>query len=77
MTRYAASNELLVPSSGIVTWAVTHNLGTKDVTVQVYDLATDADVEVDVVRTSTSVVTLSWVAGANVAADSYRVVVIG
>jgi hypothetical protein len=77
MTRYAASNTLLVPSSGIVTWAVTHNLGTKDVTVQVYDLATDADVEVDVVRTSTSVVTLSWVAGANVAADSYRVVVIG
>jgi hypothetical protein len=77
MTRYAASNELLVPSSGIVTWTVTHNLGTKDVTVQVYDLATDASVEVDVVRTSTSVVTLSWVAGANVAADSYRVVVIG
>jgi hypothetical protein len=77
MTRFAASNDTLVPSSGIVTWAVTHNLGTKDVTVQVYDLATDADVEVDVVRTSTSVVTLSWVAGANVAADSYRVVVIG
>jgi hypothetical protein len=77
MTRFAANNTLLVPSSGIVTWAVTHNLGTKDVTVQVYDLATDADVEVDVVRTSTSVVTLSWVAGANVTADSYRVVVVG
>jgi hypothetical protein len=77
MTRFAASNDLLVPSSGIVTWTVTHSLGTKDVTVQVYDLATDATVEVDVVRTSTSVVTLSWVAGANVAADSYRVVVVG
>jgi hypothetical protein len=77
MTRYAASNELLVPSSGIVSWAVTHSLGTKDVTVQVYDLATDAEVEVDVVRTSTSVVTLSWVASANVAADSYRVVIVG
>jgi hypothetical protein len=77
MTRYAASNELLVPSSGIVSWAVTHSLGTKDVTVQVYDLATDAEVEVDVVRTSTSVVTLSWVASANVDADSYRVVIVG
>lgn len=77
MTRYAANNDLLVPSSGIVTWAVTHSLGTKDITVQVYDIATDAQVEVDVVRTSTSVVTLSWVAGANVPADSYRVVVIG
>jgi hypothetical protein len=77
MTRYAAGNDLLVPSSGIVSWAVTHNLGTKDVTVQVYDLATDAEVEVDVVRTSTSVVTLSWVASANVDADSYRVVIVG
>jgi hypothetical protein len=77
MTRYAASNELLVPSSGIVSWTVTHSLGTKDVTVAVYDLATDAEVEVDVVRTSTTVVTLSWVASANVAADAYRVVVIG
>ena len=77
MTRVAANNTLLVPSSGVVSWAVTHNLGTKDITVAVYDLATDAEVEVDIVRTSTSVVTLSWVASANVAADSYRVVVIG
>jgi hypothetical protein len=77
MTRVAANNTLLVPSSGIVTWAVTHNLGTKDITVQIYDLANDTDVEVDVVRTSTSVVTLSWVASANVAADSYRVVIVG
>jgi hypothetical protein len=77
MTRFAASNELLVPSSGVVSWTVTHSLGTKDVTVAVYDLATDAEVEVDIVRTSTTVVTLSWVAAANVAADAYRVVVIG
>jgi len=77
MTRVAANNTLLVPSSGIVTWAVTHNLGTQDVTVQVYDLSTSAQVEVDVVRTSTSVVTLSWVAAENVPADNYRVVVIG
>jgi hypothetical protein len=77
MTRFAANNELLVPSSGVVTWAVTHSLGTKDITVQIYDLANDTDVEVDVVRTSTSVVTLSWVASANVAADSYRVVIVG
>lgn len=77
MTRYAASNDLLVPSSGVVTWAVTHNLGTKDLTIQVYDLATDANVEVDVVRTSTTVATLSWNAAANVDANSYRVVIVG
>ena len=77
MTRYAASNDLLVPSAGVVTWAVTHSLGTKDLTIQVYDLATDANVEVDVVRTSTTVATLSWNAAANVDADSYRVVIVG
>lgn len=77
MTRYAANNALLVPSSGSVTWTVTHNLGTRDVTVAVYDLAGNSEVEVDVVRTSTEVVTLSWVASANVDADSYRVVIVG
>lgn len=77
MTRFADNNDLLVPSSGTVSWTVTHNLGTQDVTVQVYDLSNSAQVEVDVVRTSTSVVTLSWVASGNVPADSYRVVVIG
>ena len=77
MTRFAADNDLLVPSSGVVSWTVTHNLGTRDVTVQVFDNATYENVEVDVARTSTSVVTLSWNAAANVTAGTYRVVVIG
>lgn len=77
MTRFAADNDLLVPSSGVVSWTVTHNLGTRDVTVQVFDTATYENVEVDVARTSTSVVTLSWNASANVTAAAYRVVVIG
>jgi hypothetical protein len=77
MTRYAVDNDLLVPSSGVVSWTVTHNLGTRDVTVQVFDTATYENVEVDVARTSTSVVTLSWNAAANVTAGAYRVVVIG
>jgi hypothetical protein len=76
-TTYAASNTLLEPTSNVVTWAVTHNLGTRDVTVQVYELASYTQVEVDVVRTNTAAVTLSWVSASNVAADSYRVVVVG
>lgn len=74
-TKYAISNTLLEPTSNVVTWTVTHNLGTRDVIVQVYELAGYTQVEVDVARTSTSVVTLSWVAAANVTADTYRVVV--
>jgi hypothetical protein len=75
-TKYATGNTALTATSGSVTWTVTHNLGTRDVTVQVFDAATYDQVEVDVVRTSTSVVTLSWVSG-DVSADAYRVVVVG
>lgn len=75
--KYAANNTSLTPVSGSVTWAVTHNLGSTDVLVQVKDVTTKATVEVDVVITDANTVTLSWVASSTVAADSYRVVVIG
>lgn len=76
-TKHSADNPSLTPSSGIVTWTVTHSLGTEDVVVQLRDKSTGATVEVDVTVTSTSVVTLSWVASATVSAAAYRVVVIG
>lgn len=76
-TKYATANPELVPSSGIVTWAVTHNLGTRRVLVQVYDTEFFDEVEVDVERTNTNTVTLKWVAGATVAADKYEVVIVG
>lgn len=42
------------------TKAITHNLGTKDVMVQVYDMTNDESILVDTtIRTSTSVVTLT------------------
>ena len=56
-------------------FAVSHNLGTRDVQVQVYDNATYDTVECDVVRTDANTVTVSFtVAPTN---DAYRVVVIG
>ena len=51
----------------------THSLGTTDVNVQVYEVSTGATVYCDVVRTSTSVVTLTF--GASVTSGAYRVVV--
>ena len=76
-TKYSENNSSLTPSAGVVTWTVTHGLGTLDVTVQIRDLADNSLVEADVVVTSTNAVTISWIAGATVTADSYRVVVIG
>jgi hypothetical protein len=76
-TKYAVNNTLLEPTSSVVTWVVNHGIGSRDVTVQVYELSTYTQVEVDVARTNTSAVTLSFVASANVAADTYRAVVVG
>jgi hypothetical protein len=76
-TKYAASNAELESVSNVVTWAVAHALNTSDVTVQVRDLGTNAEVFVDVAITNANTVTLSWNASANVAANSYRAVVVG
>ena len=76
-TKYAASNPELSPTSGIVTWTVTHNLSTTDVVVSLKDLSNNAMVEADVVTTNGNTVTISFNAAATVTATSYRVVVIG
>ena len=53
--NYAAD----IGNNSATTYAVTHGLGTRDVIVQVYDTTTYDTVICDVVRTSTTVVTLS------------------
>ena len=71
-TRKATAN---VGNGTNTSFAVTHNLGTRDVQVQVYDNASYDTVECDVVRTDANNVTVSFtVAPAN---NAYRVVVIG
>jgi hypothetical protein len=56
-------------------FALDHNLGTRDVTVQVYDNATYDTVEVDVVRTSTTRVTVTFATAPG--NNAYRVVIVG
>lgn len=69
--KYAAS----IGNGVLTSIAVTHNLGTRDVQVQVYDNATYDTVETDVVRTDTNTVTVSFTQAP--ASNAYRVVVIG
>jgi hypothetical protein len=58
-------------------FSITHNLGTRDIQVQVYDAASPYDtVEVDIERTSTSVVTIRF-ATAPIVGVNYRVVTVG
>jgi len=54
-------------------FAVTHNLGTRDVEVAVYDAATYEEVVTDITRTSTNVVTIGFAVAPTT--NAYRVVV--
>lgn len=64
-------------SSGATsTTTVTHNFNSSDVSVQVYEVATNATVVADVVRTSSNVVTVTM-NGASISAGDYRIVVTG
>ena len=56
-------------------YAVTHNLGTRDVTVNVYDNATYETVETDIARTDANTVTISFAVAPT--SNAYRVVITG
>jgi hypothetical protein len=76
-TKYTENNTTLNPTSNTITWTVSHNLNTSDVTVQMRDLQDNALVEADVLLTNANTVTISWYSAATVSADAYRVVVVG
>lgn len=73
LKKYAGD---IVGDDSTTEFAITHSLGSKDVTVQVYDKTTNEDVVVDITRTSDTVVTISF-ASAPAEGQDYRVVVIG
>lgn len=59
----------------LTSFDIDHNLGSKDVVVQVYDKATDDTVETDVIRSTSNRVTVSFTVAPT--EDAYRVVIIG
>lgn len=71
-TKKATAN---VGNGTNTSFAVSHNLGTRDVQVQVYDNASYDTVECDVVRTDSNTVTVSFAVAPST--NAYRVVVIG
>lgn len=71
-TKKASAN---VGNGSATSFAITHNLNSRDVVVNVYDNSTYDTVETDVVRTDANTVTVSFtVAPTN---NAYRVVIVG
>ena len=62
-------------STSATSYTVTHNLGTLDVHVQVYEVATGEEVIADNVRATTNTVTIGFASAPT--SNAYRVVVIG
>jgi hypothetical protein len=63
------------PSTNATSWVITHNLGQRDVLVQVYDASTYAVVDCDITLTDANTVTLGF--GITVTADTLRATIIG
>ncbi len=58
-----------------LTYPITHNLGTREVQVQVYDSSTYDTVEADVVRNTADQVTIGFTVAP--ASGAYKVVIVG
>ena len=64
-----------VGNASATSFTITHGLGTRDVSVQVYDMSTYDTVIADVVRTDTDTATVSFSTAP--ASNAYRVVLVG
>lgn len=58
-----------------LSFVITHNFGTKDVIVQVYEIATNETIFTDVARSSTNAITVTFSSAP--ASNAYRVVITG
>lgn len=74
---YNTQNPALTASGGLCTWTVTHNLNNSNVQVSVYEVTSGDKVMFDTTITSANVVTVKILSASNIAADTYKVVVLG
>lgn len=73
LKKYAAD---ITGNASTTSFTITHNLGSRDITVQVYDGTTYEEVMVDITRTTTSAVVIAF-AQAPATGKKYRIVCIG
>lgn len=74
--KITAQNGALTASSGVCTWTITNSIGSADVLVQVRNASTGAVVEVAETITA-STITIKLNSTSNIAANTYKAVIIG
>ena len=74
--KIASNNPALTASGGVCTWTISNTLGTADVGVHVYEVSTGEEVFTSNTPTA-SAVTIKINSSSNIAADTYRAVIIG
>lgn len=74
---YTATNPALTASEGKCTWTVTHNLGSQNVQVSIFDTSTSSAILFDSYVTSANAVSIELISASNISAGAYKVVVIG
>lgn len=70
-------NPALTPSGGVVTWTVTHTLNSQDVSATLRRISDNAQILCEIVFASSTQVVVKMNASANVAANAYKLVLIG
>lgn len=74
--KFAVQNSSLTASGGVCTWSITNSLGTADVGVHVYEVSTGDEV-MCAVNVASGTITIKINSASNIAADTYRAVIIG
>lgn len=75
-TKFSTINPTLTSASGLCKWSITNSIGSKKVQVNVYEIASNNEVVVDVTATD-STISVEFISANNIAANSYEAVVIG
>lgn len=79
LKKYSANNTAITAAGGAYTWTIekaTHDINTP-VVIQLYEVATNEMVMADVIVAATGDVTIKIVGSGTLAADKYKVVIIG
>lgn len=74
--KITAQNTALTASGGVCTWAITNSLGTADVVVSVYEVSTGEQV-FPAVTAASGTVTIKINSSSNIAAGTYKAVIVG